>query len=667
MPDTRQSQAPPGAAKGPDAGKELGARGAVAPVLLGLVVVVLVQVAVRHSEIITGRYITSGVPPVLAFAAMLACVASRPLLRRIHPRLALDNRQILLLFMLLPIGIWLGGPYGVRAFLPHLTALQYWGKSNANLAPYADNLPAWYAPRGDEAMRLYWEGSRSGDVPWGIWLPVLLRWAPFFLAVFCASFCLMLLVRRQWLHAERLSFPLLTLPLALAADGGSRYAGERRSLFRHPVMWAGFGVAALFNLANIGHALIPTIPSTGFSYSLGTLSFARPWTPLNSVALFYMIETIGFGYFVPLDVSFSAWFLYVVEKLAAVAGTAAGYDRPGYPYIQEQSAGAYLACGLLLAWGARRHLQATWRRAWSGPAGEERLAWIGLGLSTALMVGWACAAGLAAAVAIPYFLVLGCFVLVYARIRAETGVPLEFIYPYGLPKEMVLNAFSVPGVTGIGGVQSMVIFSSLAWLSRHHLGEAMAAYQVDGLKLADQERIGRRALAAALLLAFGVGLAAALWAHLSGYYQIGSNTAAGGMGEYRASVAVQEYQQMASRISAPPPRDWPRLSANTIGFTAALAMAFARSRIPGLPLHPLGFLLATAYGDHTTCFFPLFVAWLVKLVILKAGGLRLYRQGMPFFLGLIIGHFFMAGIFWPVLSLLISPEASRSYHLFFGG
>ena len=633
--------------------------------ILGALLLILVDVAVRHSEIITGRYITSGVPAIPAFAGLLLLLGLRLLLRRIGPRLALDRRQALLIFLMLALGVWLGGSYGARAFLPHLVSLRYWSKAEASLAPYADSLPGWYAPRDAEAARIYFEGSRSGAVPWGLWTPVLLRWVPFFLALFIASLCLMLLVRRQWLHAERLTFPLLTLPLALASEGGARYS-LGRSLFRAPLLWIGFGVAALFNLLNIGHALVPTVPALGFYKPMWSYFPNRPWTPLQSINLFFMIETIGFGYFVPLDVSFSAWFLYLAEKAVAVGGIAAGYEQPGYPWMQDQSAGAYLACGFLLLWGARRHLAHTWREA-RRRAGEERLAWAGLGASCALMVGWACAAGLDLQIAVPFFLVLGCFVLVYARIRAETGVPAEFVYPYALPKELVLNVFSVPGLTAIGGARSMVVFSSLAWLSRHHMAEMMAAYQIDSLKLADQERIGRRPLAAALLVAFAVGLAGALWLHLSGYYKLGSNAASGGAGEYRALVAKQEYLQMASRISAPPPRDWPRIVASGAGFLVAVSIAAARARIPGLPLHPLGFILATAYGDSTTNFFPLFTAWAAKLVILKAGGLKLYRQGMPFFLGLIIGHFSLGGIVWPVLSLLISPEASGSYHLYFGG
>ena len=59
-------------------------------------------------------------------------------------------------------------------------------------------------------------------------------------------------------------------------------------------------------------------------------------------------------------------------------------------------------------------------------------------------------------------------------------------------------------------------------------------------------------------------------------------------------------------------------------------------------------------------------AWLSKLTLLRIGGLPLYRRGMPFFLGLAVGHFFLGGIFWPLLSLLLPHEAANAYHLLFG-
>jgi hypothetical protein len=98
----------------------------------------------------------------------------------------------------------------------------------------------------------------------------------------------------------------------------------------------------------------------------------------------------------------------------------------------------------------------------------------------------------------------------------------------------------------------------------------------------------------------------------------------------------------------------------------ALGLAALRSVWLGSPFHPLGFILATAYGDSSSFFFPTFMAWLLKSLILRAGGLRLYRAAIPFFIGLIIGRFSIGGIFWPLLSTLISPEASAGYHIYFG-
>jgi hypothetical protein len=327
---------------------------------------------------------------------------------------------------------------------------------------------------------------------------------------------------------------------------------------------------------------------------------------------------------------------------------------------------------LFLLWSGRHHLRAA-LRSLLGKGGsatpEERWALVGLWASAGFVLAWCHFSRFPLRVAVPFFAVLGGFVLVYARLRAETGVPGEFIYPYGLPKSLVVNAFSIPGLLDLGGLRTLVVFSSYAWLSRHHYVEAMAAYQLDGVKLGEVGRVSRRLLVLALTLAFAVGLAGAFWAHLSAYYELGSNLAGGGTGrgEYRAQVALQEYQWTATQAASQPPRDGVRLGFTAWGFLFTVILAALRTRFPGDPFHPLGFILATSYGDSGTFIFPAFMAWLAKGLILKIGGLKLYRKGIPFFVGLIVGHFFCGGLFWPVLSLLIGPEASRAYHLYFGG
>ena len=124
---------------------------------------------------------------------------------------------------------------------------------------------------------------------------------------------------------------------------------------------------------------------------------------------------------------------------------------------------------------------------------------------------------------------------------------------------------------------------------------------------------------------------------------------------------------MATLAASPPPRELPRLAANGCGAVFALLLGVIRSWFTRSPFDPLGYILATAYGNTATLFFPMLVAWGCKATLLRAGGLPLYRKFMPFFLGLIIGHFLIGGVLWPLFSLLLSPEASQSYHLYFGG
>jgi hypothetical protein len=648
-------------------------------VALGVLYTLGTAWGVRHVELVTGRYITSGVPPIPAVAALMILVPWAVVLRRLpqpFPRLALERRQILIIFAMLSITTVLNGQYLIRAFLPHLGILRYWPThGSSTLIRWAEYWPDWYAPTDAEAWRQYFEGSRGAGVPWHLWLVPLFRWMLFLVAVFILATSLVGLVRRQWIHHERLSFPLLYLPLAYTADDSRGIFGGR-PLFRHPLLWLGVGFTAVFNGINIAHALNPSIPAPGF-YFLFSGMFTEPaLKPFNTVSLFYMLESIGFGYFVPLEISFSTWFFYLLIKLAASAGLAAGVEAPGFPFMQDQAAGAYLGVTALILFGARKHLAAVTRRAFGFARGkdtdedrDERAALFGFLGSTAFIMGWCWVAGFSLALAALFFGVLCCFILVFSRIRAETGVPFGFVYPYALPKEMIVNAFTPRGVLDLGGPRSWVLFSGFAWLSRHHYAQELAAYTADGLKLADETRIQRRWLYGALIIALVVGLACAFWTHLDGFYALGSNLAGGGTGtgEYRALVALQEFQRMATQATTNIPRDNNRLAAQGFGALFAVFLGIVRIAWMKSPFHPLGYILATAYGDSTPSLLPLFVAWAAKSLALKAGGLPMYRQVMPLFIGLILGHYAFGGIFWPVFSLLLAPEASRSYHIYFGG
>jgi len=82
------------------------------------------------------------------------------------------------------------------------------------------------------------------------------------------------------------------------------------------------------------------------------------------------------------------------------------------------------------------------------------------------------------------------------------------------------------------------------------------------------------------------------------------------------------------------------------GVVMALLM-FLRQRFVWWPLHPIGFPIG-ANSMMNYVWFNVFLAWLIKSLILRYGGGNAYRRSQAFFLGLIAGQVCVNGI-WLVV------------------
>ena len=88
-----------------------------------------------------------------------------------------------------------------------------------------------------------------------------------------------------------------------------------------------------------------------------------------------------------------------------------------------------------------------------------------------------------------------------------------------------------------------------------------------------------------------------------------------------------------------------------LGFLFTLMLMAMRMRFLWWPFHPAGYALSINFGiDYI--WFCLVIISLVKWLILKYGGLKVHRQAVPFFMGLILGEF-AVGSFWSALSIII--------------
>lgn len=78
-----------------------------------------------------------------------------------------------------------------------------------------------------------------------------------------------------------------------------------------------------------------------------------------------------------------------------------------------------------------------------------------------------------------------------------------------------------------------------------------------------------------------------------------------------------------------------------------------------LPLHPIGYAAANT-DIMSWIWFPVFVGWLCKLLVLKYGGIKAYREALPFFIGLVLGDYVISGL-WSVAFMLSGHTGYRTF------
>lgn len=89
--------------------------------------------------------------------------------------------------------------------------------------------------------------------------------------------CISVILRKQWTENERLTYPIVQLPLQITSENAFQPGG----LFRNKIFWMGFVVAGLIdtiNSLNYYYPSIPTVFTPGFGQSfldVGPLSYPK--------------------------------------------------------------------------------------------------------------------------------------------------------------------------------------------------------------------------------------------------------------------------------------------------------------------------------------------------------------------------------------------------------
>jgi hypothetical protein len=112
-------------------------------------------------------------------------------------------------------------------------------------------------------------------------------------------------------------------------------------------------------------------------------------------------------------------------------------------------------------------------------------------------------------------------------------------------------------------------------------------------------------------------------------------------------------------LNTPTSPNWEGLVHTAVGGLIMGGLMLARHQFPWWPLHPIGYPIGAVWLMDQL-WVSIFIAWLVKLVVMKYGGPSLYRTTRPFFLGMIMGQFAIAGL-WLLIDYFTGMTDNRVF------
>ncbi len=639
-------------------------------VLLGLALIPLqVGWAVRTEVFVGGsEMIESSLLPLAVFS-LLVLTLLNDLLRRVRPQAAFTRAELLLIYVMQSATLGVAG-LGQLQFLVQVLPAPFHHATPENewASTFHPHIPAWWVPPAS-VLKPFYEGNSSLFTASHLrgWAVPALVWSGFLLTLWWGFLCLATMLRRHWIESERLAFPLVALPLALTEQGAAR------GLLRSRPFWIAVGCVFAFRTVSALPLLEPRFPSPpGLDPDAGQLmhltgSFGQhPWNAVGYFALSFHPVVIGITYFLPQDVSLGIWLFYLLGRgeMVAAAALGAGSGAREVPYPAEQGMGAFLAIAALSLWGARRHLINVARKA-LGPAPDVRdddevisyrTAFWGFLAAFALLVGFATLGGLPLVASLVFFALYLVMIVAVARLRAEAGPMLSY-GPDMSPHRLLIQ---VPGATAWDAA-SLTPLGFFHWFDSDYRTVALPQH-LETFKIAEAEPgLRSRALARSLMGAMVVAVAISWLCLLALYYHYGAIAPVGDNG-WRVTNGRMPWNSLNAFLNDTPPGQHFRLGWVTLGFSLTAALMKARATYFWWPLHPAGYALAHAGFSLPWVWFPTFLGWAAKGLLLRYGGMRLYRRALPVFLGLILGDV-AATCLWSLLGLLLN---TRMY-LFFPG
>lgn len=571
-------------------------------------------------------------PLSLFFSVTFLALILNPLLRAIGLR-GMPQAEILIALAIGFVGSSVSRiVYGLVA---NITAPFYFATPENQWMEFAEPfLKSWMFPSNSAGQMVgFYTGLPEGaSIPWSAWIGPLFWWLSMIVAMLLSCVFVSVILRKQWVERERLPYPMAQVPIELTADdepwrGFSDVARSR-------LFWVGVAIPLALILWNILSYFFHRLPAASFITGYPRITLGRNIPDIFTKFDFYVI---GFAYFTSLEVLFSIWVFHLLAVLQGGIAARVGLGTAD-AVMSAQAGGGMMAFILWGLWLARHQIRDTYRKAFNLGQGSHteiddadefvsyRVAVWGSLTCFVFMCGWLIAAGLSPIVA-PFYLIVGLLIyLAMGKIIAATGL-VSVRYPMG-PGYMIPSLLGIPTL----GLENRHVMTILIGLSSIKKAFAMPS-AVNAVRLGDaipghKRKVGAGVIAGGILALVTCTVTVIVLAYSSGAQNFGGSYTTGNRWAFNYIVKMG---------LNPPPTDWNTIRFFALGAVITTALSYFTYRFPWWPLHPVGSTISFVWPVRASAF-SVFVAWLVKKIVLQIGGGLLYRKTQKLFLGLLVGY-----------------------------
>lgn len=499
-------------------------------------------------------------------------------------------------------------------------------------------------------------------VPWDKWLAPLSWWLVFVGACYMMFYSLTYVVFSYWADREKLIFPIARLSESLLPDDKDKH--WLPATMRTPGFWAGciFILGMLSWNAMSTSTLIPRVPVIPLGMGPGDVNSVFSGTFLDGLGagarsnaqvmgFMIMFTAIGLAFLLPLEISFSVWFYYLAAQASILVATWMGFgkNQRDFPtdwlwinnHVTAQAGGGFFLFCALSLWRCLRD----YRLLTQGKSLKEKfriaIPVVFFVISISVIVAWLNWNGLDPLWATIFTLVLALTTIGMMRIVSEAGIywfqaHTSFFHIY---KFFGLGHFLSPVVLGpLLPIYSVLFLDTKTFMAPSLVNSASMAKNVQSGRFKFHFN-----LIFCIVITVIVSLGSAiLLAHVKGANSMQDWFYQGGPKDCM-NTAVQ------ATLDVPRVQPWNAFWYIFGAFWTGLSV-FLRTKFFWFP-HPAGYIMLIN-PLLAQLWFPFFLGWVCKKIVVKYGGKSTFDRVRDFFIGIIVGELLAIAI-WTCVSLIV--------------